>query len=760
MPRILIVEDDELTAKLIEADLEQMEHKVVAKVPNGEEAVTTADETKPDLVLMDILLEGEMDGIETADQIRSRFNIPVVYLTGHGEKDVLDKAKLTEPYGYLVKPVSASEMRGTIETALYKHQMEKQLRESEERFRQVAANAQEWIWEVDADGLYTYSSPTVRRILGYAPQEIVGEEHFYDLFHPDDREEMKQQAFEVFARKEPFRELMNRNVDKDGKPVWLSTSGVPVVDKQGNLRGYRGTDADITERKKAEEALRQAHDELDKKVEERTSQLGERIKELNCLYGISELVETPDISFDEIIQGTVELIPASWQYPEVTCARIFLEGLQFKTENFGEPLSEQSADIVVHGEISGSVVVRYLEQRPESDEGPFLTEERSLINAIAERVGRIIDRKKAQEALRKAHDDLELRVKERTSELARANELLRESEERLRSTWETLHDFIFVLNKDGVFEDYHQPPDLSKLYVPPEEFLGRHFKEVLPDDVADLLEEAVESARHTGLVRQFDYSMLTAGEQEWFNAKVSMRRSLSGGFAGVTIVSRDITDRKKAEDQIKASLKEKEVLLREIHHRVKNNLQVISTLLSLQSRRIKDDAYHSMFTDAQDRIKSMALAHEKLYQAKDLAQVNVSEYVSSLGDHLFVSYSDVGSSITLKKEMADVSLALDLAVPIGFVISELVSNSLKHAFPEGRAGKVTIALRSIGEDELELIVSDNGVGIREEVDPHNPETLGLDLVNTFVAQLEGEVEFCGGEGTEVRVRFKTSEEER
>jgi PAS domain S-box-containing protein len=127
-------------------------------------------------------------------------------------------------------------------------QMEDALRESEERFREVAENEQEWIWEVDAEGTYTYASPVVEKMLGYKPEEIVGKKYFYDLFHPDRRQEMKKAAFDVYNKKQPFREFLNHNVHKDGTSVWLLTSGVPMLDKEGNLRGYRGGDIDVTGR--------------------------------------------------------------------------------------------------------------------------------------------------------------------------------------------------------------------------------------------------------------------------------------------------------------------------------------------------------------------------------------------------------------------------------------------------------------------------------------------------------------------------------
>ena len=144
---------------------------------------------------------------------------------------------------------------GTVDTAIEvvlditeHRRSEQKLLESEKRFRDIAENTLEFIWEIDTDGKYTYAGPVVEKILGYKPEEVL-KKHFYDLFHPEDRKELKKAAFEVFAKKQPFREFINRNVLKDGKTVWLSTSGVPMLDEKGNLLGYRGADTDISERK-------------------------------------------------------------------------------------------------------------------------------------------------------------------------------------------------------------------------------------------------------------------------------------------------------------------------------------------------------------------------------------------------------------------------------------------------------------------------------------------------------------------------------
>jgi PAS domain S-box-containing protein len=216
----------------------------------------------------------------------------------------------------------------------------------------------------------------------------------------------------------------------------------------------------------------------------------------------------------------------------------------------------------------------------------------------------------------------------------------------------------------------------------------------------------------------------------------------------------DITDRKQADDRIKTDLREKEAMLAEIHHRVKNNMQVISSLLKLQSAKIEDKKYVDLFKDSENRIRSMALIHEKLYQTKDFANIDFSDYVKAVSCHIVTSYRVNPGNIKLKREIEDFPLGLDHAIPCGLIINELVSNSMKHAFPKGREGEIKIALRSINDHEVELTVSDDGVGIPREIDMGNPETLGLELVQILAEnQLDGTLEFERDGGTEFRIRF-------
>ena len=215
----------------------------------------------------------------------------------------------------------------------------------------------------------------------------------------------------------------------------------------------------------------------------------------------------------------------------------------------------------------------------------------------------------------------------------------------------------------------------------------------------------------------------------------------------------DITERKRAEQQVKASLEEKEVLLKEIHHRVKNNLQIIVSLLSLQSEYVKDKQAVELFRESQFRVKSMALLHERLYETEDLAHINFSDYIRDLTDELLSSYGTDAGNIKLKINVKDVFPSVDVAVPCALIINELVSNCLKHAFPKGRSGEIRIEFDSEKQDNYTLSISDNGVGFAKDVDFPDGRTLGLQLVSTLAEQLQGSVVLDKSAGTSFKISF-------
>jgi two-component sensor histidine kinase len=214
----------------------------------------------------------------------------------------------------------------------------------------------------------------------------------------------------------------------------------------------------------------------------------------------------------------------------------------------------------------------------------------------------------------------------------------------------------------------------------------------------------------------------------------------------------EVRERREAEERLRALLDEKEILLREIHHRVNNNLQVVSSLFRLQSRHIGKKSPEDILSDSQNRILSMALIHEKLYKSKDLANIECKVYIESLLSQLFQSHGVAENRITLTKDVEQVFLPLDLAMPCGLIINEIVSNCLKHAFPNGNKGSIEFSLART-DQWIELVIKDSGAGLPENVVFGNSETLGLRLIEALVKQLQGEISVRRADGTTFHVRF-------
>ena len=223
---------------------------------------------------------------------------------------------------------------------------------------------------------------------------------------------------------------------------------------------------------------------------------------------------------------------------------------------------------------------------------------------------------------------------------------------------------------------------------------------------------------------------------------------------------RDITEQKRSENEIRQSLQEKETLLKEVHHRVKNNLQAVSSILDLQSAHIRDSEARRLCRDTKNKILTMALLHENLHRGQDQTKVDLEEYVVALTDHVQCSMDGDKGSIRIETSIKDLTLNVDTAIPCGLIITELVSNSIKHAFPDGRAGLINIEISRIDEDIYKLVVRDDGVGLPDDWDLEKLSTLGLKLVNSFVTQLSGTFDVRSDSGTAFTISFKKYTEYR
>ena len=214
-------------------------------------------------------------------------------------------------------------------------------------------------------------------------------------------------------------------------------------------------------------------------------------------------------------------------------------------------------------------------------------------------------------------------------------------------------------------------------------------------------------------------------------------------------------DRKRAEDQLSVSFREKEILLRELYHRTKNNMQIISSLLNLQSMAIDDKQMLHVIQEIQNRIRSLSLVHEKLFEAKDLSNISLKDYVEDLAQALLASYQGSNKRISITVDVGDVFMSLDSITICGLIINELVSNSLKYAFPDEETGNIQIILHSTNKGEIELCIRDNGIGLPEGLDFEHPKTLGLKLVRGLTEdQLRGKIELKGEKRSDFLITFK------
>jgi two-component sensor histidine kinase len=337
-------------------------------------------------------------------------------------------------------------------------------------------------------------------------------------------------------------------------------------------------------------------------LQKRTLELNERIKELNCLYNISRISQKTSISLGEFIQEAIKIIPAGWQYPEITVVRVKMDDLIFQSDNFRETEWVQSTDIIVFGKNRARIEIYYLIQCPDLDEGPFLKEERNLINAIAEQFGLIIERK-------------------------------------------------------------------------------------------------------------------------------------------------------EAESKLVESLKEKEILLKEIHHRVKNNLQILSAIILLHTQSVQDAEMHEFLVNFQNRIKAMSQIHEELYRANNLEHIRLADYIQSLVTNLTSSSQLKAHPIKIIQDIDPIELDLSRAVHYGLIINELVTNAVKYAFNQHPNPELRIIIKKENQKTIKLTVTDNGKGFPAGFNIKNLKSLGMKIIQTSTKQLKGTITITNDPGAKIEIDF-------
>ncbi|MBN1938238.1 MAG: PAS domain S-box protein [Candidatus Aminicenantes bacterium] len=566
---------------------------------------------------------------------------------------------------------------------------------------------------LDREGVITYENPALRRMMGVPPEAaspVVGK-RILDLppfaaiaLAPDFDRLRKGES--VQRKGVPWRSLM-------GPSLILDVTAVPVFEAGGIFSGAEVMILDVTEKAEVEKALIESE---------------RRYRESSAV--LETIFDTiPDVlGLQDEGHRILRYNKAGYAYLKTTPEKV-------KGKRCFELIGRDGpCDVCATSEAYRTKRPARIERYfPEIDSWldirsyPVLDESGKVIGAL-EHLRDITAAKKADIALR-------------------------QSEEKYRNLIEQSHDAIYLLY-DGKFEVINKRFEemfgvgLGQTNSP--EF---NFRDMIAPQSLPLIEERERKIRRGESPDPvYEFTAVTPqGKQIECETSVTYIDYKNGKATQGVI--RDITERKRARERIEASLREKEVMLKEIHHRVKNNLQIVSSLLNLSSTSIEDPRALRFLQESRNRVRSMALIHDRLYRSSDFARIDLTDYTVGLVNQLFTAYQVAEDRVECEIDISDVRVGLDKAVPVGLLLNELVSNALKYAFPDKEKGRIKVGLIGCGSGECVLTVGDNGIGLPPDVDLSEPRTLGLQIIQSLVGQLDGRLEVVRRDGTTFRIRF-------
>ena len=565
-----------------------------------------------------------------------------------------------------------------------------------------------------------------------------------------------------------FRELLRqgRQSSSKGEIILLARDGTFVPThlslntlQMDNAQFVYLVATDLTEQKRIQDELRSARDDLEIRVEERTAELVKSEQRwATTLASIGDAVISTDTEGRVTFMNAVAEVLTGWTLagalmrPLIEVFNIINGYTHEKADN---PVSRVLKEGVIVGLANHTILVKKdgTEVSIDDSGAPIKDPEGKIIGVVL--VFRdITERKRAEEALK-------------------------QSEERFRSIFSQSPIGIGVYDAKGMLIDLNEAAMAMYGIVHLDGILGLRLfgsptiseEKIVKLRKGERIRE--EIAYDFDKIRRLGFYETSKSGMSHFDRIITPLHSSGGEPYGYLVQVQDITAQKQAQEvlfkahdeleqrvqerttQLMESLEEKEMLLREIHHRVKNNMQVISGLLMLQEEFSNDENVSEMLKESHNRIDSMALIHEKLYRSESLSKIDCKEYIDELVNALFYSYGITESKVGFKVNAENIYMGIDTAIPCGLIINELVSNSLKHAFPAGKKGEIEISLRSTDDNMIELLARDNGVGIPEGIDFRKTESLGLHIVNILVEnQLHGEITMNRSSGTEFRIKFR------
>ena len=565
-------------------------------------------------------------------------------------------------------------------------------------------NDSHWTMEFVSEGCF--------QLTGYHAEDLINNKKisYNDLIHPDDRQMVWDTIQISLNENKPFK-IIYRITASDSKNKYVWEQGRGIFSSDGNLIALEGFITDITHRIKGEEEI--------KKSEAYYRTIFENTGTATIIIEENTIISLANTEFEKLSGYSKEELEDKKSWLDLLVEDEIEKVMNYHNSRRSKKSTPKNYEIKF---VNKDAAIRYV----------YVTvallpyTQKRLISFLD-----ITDKKESRKALN-------------------------ESQKKYRDLAELLPQTIFECNLEGNITFINQIG--LKIFGYTQEDLDRGLSVFQLVDTKDHLKVSEDARRclSMGTVSIEEYNALKKDGNYFPILEYSNSIKQDGKVVGYRGVIVDLSDIKTVENNLKASLNEKEILVREIHHRVKNNMQIISSLLNLQTKYVDDKEAVNILKESQNRVRSMAIIHEKLYHSKNLTKINFVDYIQSLVLNLFYSYNIKETQIKATLKLENICLNMETAVPCGLIISELISNSLKYAFPNDMNGEIIISLKS-KKDNYELCISDNGIGLPKDINFNNIRTLGLLLVNTLTEQIDGEITIQRGHGTRYTIMFKEQE---
>jgi len=653
---------------------------------------------------------------------------------------------------------------------------DKALRESEKFLKSVVENIPNMIFVKDAKHLrFVRINSAGEKLLGYRSEELIGKND-YDFFPKQEADFFTTKDLEVLNNKELIDIFEEPIQTKDMGERILHTMKIPILDEEGNPQYLLGISEDITERKKAEKALKKS-EQLNKTVIE-NSPLGISVRDLNgtlllsnkawqnlwgfCDKEIARYKEPrEELVFNEKdsylgghLDKVKELYDNGGEYyiPELKLSNLKKNKAEWISQYFYAIRDER-------GDVQRVVILTEdITERKKTDELKLKRKARSLRQKSA--ITRLVFNKAINSG------ELNTAMLNLTEEIS---EVLQVERVGIWFLSEDEREMYNIEQYDNSRKRHSKGDILISQNYPRYWKAIRTESRICADDAQNdsrtnelneelLIPKGISSILDVGILVEGKLIGVMCLEhvgkkRTWFPDERAFA-SMAGTLVAQTIIN---SERKKAEEQILQNLKEKTILLQEIYHRTRNNMAVITGMLTMHTRRTNNKEIKNAFLEMNNKIKAMSLVHEKLYKAKDLSRINLKEYLEELTHQIRESYSHMVSRLSLKLQLEDTLILIDSAVPLGLIMDELITNIFKHAFPNEMEGEICLKLVNEPEGEINIYLSDNGIGIGDEMDLRKECSLGLETMFSLIDyQLKGEVTYTVDNGLNWHIRFKNN----